>query len=62
MHELSLIAGPEAEAVIDWLIEQEAADRDPWPAERLVFHGDDAGLAIEQFAEAIESRSAVPGR
>ena len=41
VHELSLYAGPEAEAVIDWMIEQESADRDPWPAERLVYHGDD---------------------
>jgi HD domain len=41
VHELSLSAGPDAEAVIDWLVEQEAADRDPWPAERLVYHGDD---------------------
>jgi hypothetical protein len=31
VHELSLTAGAEAEAVIDWLIEQESADRDPWP-------------------------------
>jgi len=38
VHELSLEAGPEAEAVIDWLIEQESAERDPWPVERLVFH------------------------
>jgi len=42
VHELSLAAGPEAEAVIDWLIEQESAERDPWPAERLVFHGENA--------------------
>ena len=41
VHELSLEAGPEAETVIDWLIEQESAERDPWPAERLVFHGAD---------------------
>jgi HD domain len=47
VHELSLAAGPEAEAVIDWLIEQESDERDPWPAERLVFHGEDAGEAIE---------------
>jgi hypothetical protein len=40
VHELSLETGPEAEAVIDWMIEQESAERDPWPAERLVFHAD----------------------
>jgi hypothetical protein len=40
VHELSLVCGPEAEAVIDWLIEQESADRDPWPTERVVFHGE----------------------
>ena len=40
-HELSLPAGAQAEAVIDWLIEQDSADRDPWPTERLVFHGAD---------------------
>ena len=62
VHELSLTAGLEAEAVIDWLIEHETADRDPWPAERLVFHGADADLGIEQLAEAIESRSAVGNR
>jgi hypothetical protein len=33
--------------VIDWLIEQESDERDPWPAERLVFHREDAGEAIE---------------
>ena len=42
MHELSLPAGPEAEAVIDWLVEQDSAKRDPWPQERLVFRGEDA--------------------
>jgi len=41
VHELSLEAGPQADTVIDWLIEQESAERDPWPAERLVFHGAD---------------------
>jgi HD domain len=42
VHELSLAAGPEADAVIDWLIEQESAYRDPWPLGRLLLHGDDA--------------------
>ena len=59
VHELSLSAGSEAEAVIDWLIEQEAAERDPWPAERLVFHGEDAGPAIGPFADAVERGSAT---
>jgi hypothetical protein len=39
VHELSLPAGPEAEAVVDWLIEQGFADRNWWPAERLAAHG-----------------------
>jgi len=58
VHELSLPAGPEAEAVIDWLIEHEDAQPDPWPAERLVFHGDDADAAIERLADVVEQRSA----
>jgi hypothetical protein len=62
VHELSLAAGPEAEAVIDWLIEQESADRDPWPTERLVFHREDAGDAIERLAGVIESRQGVAWR
>jgi hypothetical protein len=62
VDELSLLAGTEAEAVIDWLIEQEAAERDRWPAERLVFHGEDSDLAIERFAEAVERRSAAASR
>jgi hypothetical protein len=40
----------------------EPEDADPWPAERLAFHGDDADLAIEQFADATESRVAVAQR
>ena len=48
--------------MIDWLIEQEAAERDRWPAERLVFHGEDSDLAIERFAEAVERRSAAASR
>jgi hypothetical protein len=47
VHELSLAPGSDAEAVIDWLIEQESADRDPWPVERLVFHGETAEVAID---------------
>jgi hypothetical protein len=39
VRELSLSAGPEGDAVIHWLTEQESADRDPWPATRLVYHG-----------------------
>jgi hypothetical protein len=62
VHEVSLTAGAEAEVVIDWLIEQESAERDPWPAERLVFHGEDAEIAIDRFAQAIESRSPVSKR
>jgi len=63
VHELSLLAGwSGAEAVIDWLIEQEAAERDPWPAERLGFHGEDAGLAMERLADTIERRSAAASR
>jgi hypothetical protein len=46
VHELSLAPGSEAEVVIDWLIEHESADRDPWPTERLLFHGETAELAI----------------
>jgi hypothetical protein len=57
VHELSLPAGTEAEAVIDWLIEQESRDRDPWPVERLVFHGEDSEDAIESFAGTIEARA-----
>jgi HD domain len=61
VHELSLPPGSEADAVVDWLIEEETADRDPWPVERLVFHGEDAAAEIERFAETIASRSAVAG-
>jgi len=50
VHELSLPAGPEAEAVIDWLIDQDSAERDPWPEERLVFHGGDAEVATSRPA------------
>jgi hypothetical protein len=57
VHELSLRPGCEAEAIVDWLIEQESAARGPWPVERLVFHGVDAEAAIERFAEPIASRS-----
>jgi len=56
VHELSLAAGPDAEAVIEWLIEEESADRDPWPAERLVFHGADAEDTIDRPAVAVEPR------
>jgi hypothetical protein len=52
VHELSLAAGPEAEAVIDWLIEHESSDRDPWPTERLVFHGGNAKEARAAVATA----------
>ena len=48
--------------MVDWLIEQEAAERDPWPAERLVFHGEDAELAIERLAEPVERRAAAASR
>ena len=48
--------------MIDWLIEQESADRDPWPTERLVFHGEDAGDTIERLAGVIESRQGVAWR
>jgi hypothetical protein len=54
VHELSLSAGPEAEAVVDWLIEQESADSDWWPTEGLVSHGDEADDAIDRLAVAIE--------
>ena len=60
VHELSLPAGAEAEAVIDWLIEQESGDRDPWPVERLVFHGEDSEGAIESFAGTIEACALAP--
>ena len=60
VHELSLAAGSEAEAVIDWLIEQESADRDPWPAERLVFHGEHAEVASDRLPAAIKSRRRLP--
>jgi HD domain len=60
VHELSLPAGPEADAVIDWLIEQDSAERDPWPEERLVFHGKDVELATDgPPAETVESRATV---
>jgi hypothetical protein len=59
VHELSLPPGSEADAVVDWLIEQESADRDPWPVERLVFHGDDTDAAIGCYPETIVSRSAA---
>ena len=62
VHELSLSPGSEADAVVDWLIEQESAARDPWPVERLVFHGEDAEVAMERFAEPIASRSRSTGR
>jgi hypothetical protein len=62
VHELSLPPGAHAEAVIDWLIEQESATRDPWPVERLVFHGDDVDAAIERFAHTITARSATATR
>jgi hypothetical protein len=51
VHELSLPPGAEADAVVHWLIEEESADRDAWPFERLVFHGEDAEAEIERFAE-----------
>ena len=38
VHELSLPCGSESETVIDWLIGRESAARDPWPADRLLFH------------------------
>ena len=62
VHELSLPAGPEGEAVIDWLIEQDSEQRDPWPEERLVFHGEGAEAAVSRSAETIEFRSAVARR
>jgi hypothetical protein len=60
--ELSLPSGLDAAIVVDWLIERETADRDPWPSERLVFHGDDPELAIDQFADAIEPGVSEPHR
>ena len=59
MHELSLAPAPQAEQVIDWLIEQEQTDREPWPTERVLFHGNDADSALAQFVHAIERRSRV---
>jgi hypothetical protein len=58
IHELSLAAGPEADAVIDWLIEQESADRDPWPVDRLAFHGEDAERATDRMAAVLGLRRA----
>jgi hypothetical protein len=40
VHELSLPAGPRAEHMIDWLIEQRAAGRDVGPTEPVVLHRD----------------------
>jgi hypothetical protein len=62
VHELSLLPGSQAGEVVDWLIEQETAARDPWPIERLVFHGEDTEGTIEQFGETIASRSAAATR
>jgi hypothetical protein len=62
VHELSLPPGSEADAVVDWLIEQEAADHDPWPADWLVFHGENADGAVERFAEVMASRRALARR
>ena len=54
---LSLKAASAASAVIDWLIVQDAAGRDRWPTEQIVFHGEDADIAIDQLARVIERRS-----
>ena len=62
VHELSLPPGSEADAVVDWLIEEESADRDPWPVERLVFHGDDPEAPIERFAKMLASHRTVAPR
>lgn len=50
VERLSLCTGEQAEQVIEWLIEQQAAERDPWPAEGLVFHGEHADTAAAQLA------------
>jgi len=59
VHELSLAPGPEAEAVIDWLVEHESADRDPWPTERLEFHGEDDHDELNRLALVVEPGQGV---
>jgi HD domain-containing protein len=59
---LSLKGASEASAVIDWLIEQDAEGRDRWPTEQIVFHGDNAVMAIDELARAIECHSGAARR
>jgi hypothetical protein len=64
LDEFSVLAlsfhGPdEASVVIDWLVEQDAEGRAPWPAE-LGVHGEATDLTIDQLAGLIERRPRPP--
>jgi hypothetical protein len=51
---LSFHAPAQASAVVHWLHEQDADDRDRWPREQIGFHGEHDPHAIDQLIAAIE--------
>lgn len=53
VDQLSLSGPAEASSVVHWLLEQ---DEDRWPAERIAFHGEEAGTSIDQFIRGGELR------
>jgi hypothetical protein len=62
VHALSLRGLPEAEVVIDWLIEQGADRRNRWPTEQISIHTEGADIAIDPRAGAIERNCSIAGR
>jgi len=57
VHVMSLHGPAEAYPVVHWLIEQDEAGRDRWPAERIAFHGEGPAVEIDELIDAIDRHS-----